>query len=88
MQSANNFWKGLAKRFAICEWSGMANDISYSEVATLTGISSSYAHQIVSGKRRPPLKVALQIYDATGYKFGGLAHLSVEEIDTARKAAQ
>lgn len=57
------------------------------ELSTATGISVPYASQILSGKRKPPLPVALSIYDATGRQFGGLTGLSKREIEAARKIA-
>jgi transcriptional regulator with XRE-family HTH domain len=65
----------------------MATTISYTELAQRAEISPSYAHQIMNGKRKPPLPVALVIYDATGLQFGGLHGLTKREIEAARKIA-
>jgi transcriptional regulator with XRE-family HTH domain len=65
----------------------MATNISYTELATRAGISTSYAHQIMNGKRKPPLPLAITIFDATGLQFGGLEGLTKREIDAARKIA-
>lgn len=65
----------------------MAKEPTYSDVAEKAGISPSYAHQIISGARKPPLHIALRIFDATGFKFGGLDGLSKRDIEAVRKAA-
>lgn len=65
----------------------MASITSYTELAEKAGISPSYAHQIMNGKRVPPLPLAVSIYDATGLQLGGLKGLSKREIEAARKIA-
>lgn len=65
----------------------MATPLSYTELAEKASISPSYAHQILSSVRVPPLPLALRIYDATGLQFGGLVGLTKREIETARKMA-
>ena len=65
----------------------MESPLAYTELAAKAGISQSYAHQIVNGVRKPPLQLALRIYDATGRQFGALTGLTKREIDAARKVA-
>jgi hypothetical protein len=45
----------------------------------------SYAHELIVGQRKPPLPMALQIYDATSLKLGPLEGLTKREIELARK---
>ena len=74
---------GLALRFAVCKLVPMTpTDLSKS-----AGISVPYASQILSGERKPSLKLAVKIYDATGQAFGALHGLSSKEIEGARKVA-
>lgn len=51
-------------------------------------ISVPYASQIIAGLRTPSLQMAIQIFDATGHKFGPLVGLGKSEIETARKMAK
>lgn len=57
------------------------------ELSGAAGISVSYASMILSGDRKPPLRMALSIYDKTGLRFGFLAGLKPEEIEPLRRAA-
>ena len=55
-----------------------------SEVA---GISLGHASMILSGDRKPSLKVALDIYDKTGRQFGILEGLNADAIEQLRRQA-
>ena len=66
----------------------MAEPLTYTELAEKASISRSYAHEIMSGRKSPPLPIALQIFDATGLQFGAITGLSKREIETARKMAK
>jgi hypothetical protein len=55
------------------------------EIANATGFTEAYGRMLLDGSRTPSLKAALEIFDATGDKFGPLAGLTNSEIKTARK---
>ena len=57
------------------------------ELSKAAGISVPFASQIISGKRKPSLGMALQIYDAAGVQFGPLAGLDTADIEAARRMA-
>lgn len=61
--------------------------MNYAQLARQAGISLSYAHETISGKRKPSLEMAVRIYDATGVRYGPLIGLTKREIDTVRKVA-
>jgi transcriptional regulator with XRE-family HTH domain len=52
------------------------------EFATKAGISVPYASELLSGKRTPSTRLAIDIYRRTGRKFGRIAALSDADIDT------
>jgi hypothetical protein len=60
---------------------------SAKQVAQAGNVTPSYGHMIVNGTRRPSLKVALLIYDATGWQSGPLAGITEENIAIARLMA-
>lgn len=72
---------GLARSATICCNAAMA---TAQEIANATGFTEAYGRMILNG-RAPSLKAALEIFDATGDKFGPLAGLTNSEIKTARK---
>lgn len=49
-------------------------------------MSGPYASQLASGKRRPPLDLAVRIYERTGAKLGPLENRTDAEIETLRQA--
>lgn len=57
------------------------------ELSKSANISVPYASQILSGERKPSLKLAVRIYDATGETFGALQGLTPDEIDGVRRVA-
>ncbi len=57
------------------------------ELSKAAGINRTYAWQIVKGKRKPSLPVAITIYDTTGVQYGPLEGLTKREIEAARKLA-
>lgn len=57
------------------------------ELSQRTGISVPYASQIITGARKPSLRLAIHIYDKTEVAFGPLQGLSPDEIEGARKVA-
>jgi transcriptional regulator with XRE-family HTH domain len=61
--------------------------ISYKELAEKTGISLSYATQLLSGERTASLAMAFKIYDKTGHQFGLLKGLSEDTIEQLRPKA-
>ena len=48
-------------------------------------ISSSYASMILSGERKPPVPLAIQIFRKTGRKLGPLAGHSDDDIEAAAR---
>lgn len=48
-------------------------------------VSEPYANQIVNGRRSPSLGKALEIYDATGLKFGKISGATAREIEALRR---
>lgn len=61
--------------------------ISPMELSSRAGINRVYAWQLLKGKRKPSLELALQIYDRTGVQLGKLAGLTPDEILVLQKAA-
>jgi transcriptional regulator with XRE-family HTH domain len=61
--------------------------ISPRELSDRTGVNRVYAWQLLKGKRRPSLELALQIYDQTGVQLGLLSGLTPDDIQVFRKAA-
>ena len=57
-------------------------------LSELSGVSLAYMHQIISGRRVPPLKMALQIYRTTGAVFGELADMSPQQITVVAGAVK
>jgi len=55
------------------------------QVAEAGSVTASYARMLLSGSRSPSLKVALRIYDATGWQCGPLDGLPRKSIDVARQ---
>lgn len=52
-----------------------------SELADRSGISQSYASEIVNGKRQPSRPLAIHIFRTTGWKHPLIADLTAEQID-------
>lgn len=63
----------------------MQESIKTSELASVVGISMSYASEILSAKRAPSRSLAIAIYRKTGRKFGPIAGLSDADIDTLER---
>lgn len=61
--------------------------ISPADLARKTGISRTYAWQILKGRRTPSVDLALQIHQATGLQLGRLVGLTESEIEVMRKVA-
>jgi hypothetical protein len=51
------------------------------------GISVSYASMLLSGKKIPPLDLALRIWEVNGLKLGRLAEASDDDIAVLRRLA-
>ena len=49
--------------------------------ARKAGISPTYAFEIKTGMKRPPLETAARIFAKTGQKFGILAHPAINPRD-------
>lgn len=52
----------------------------YVELASKTGISPNYAHEILNGKRTPSRPLAIHIYRRTGRRLAPIVELSDEQI--------
>jgi transcriptional regulator with XRE-family HTH domain len=50
-----------------------------------TGISKSYASEILSGKRQPAPSLAIKIYRETGHKFPPIVDLPDDKIDALER---
>lgn len=57
-------------------------NISPTKLAEGTGISISYASQIINGKRAPARPLAIHIFRKTGWRHGLIANLTDEQIAT------
>ena len=55
-------------------------------MSELSGVSLSYIHQIMSGRRGPTLDVALKIYRTTGAAFGDLAGMTPYQLTVVEGA--
>jgi transcriptional regulator with XRE-family HTH domain len=55
------------------------------DVASVVGISTTYASDILSGKQRPSRAVAIRILRCTGWRHDCLAGLSDTEIDVLER---
>lgn len=51
------------------------------EFAAVAGISIPYASELLSGKRTPSTRLAIDIYRRTGRKFGSIVTASDADID-------
>jgi hypothetical protein len=49
------------------------------------GISRTHAYDILAGREQPSLKVAFQIYDATGVQLGILKGLPKDAVEQIRE---
>lgn len=56
------------------------------QVVEATGISRTYACDILNGNQPPSIPVALEIYRKLGWKSPNIAHLTDEQIDLVEKA--
>jgi transcriptional regulator with XRE-family HTH domain len=63
----------------------MAEPAEYVDFAARTGISESYAHEILNGKRTPSRRLAISIYRKTGRKLGPIDALSDDDIDVLER---
>lgn len=69
----------LVSMSVICEQSGMDKPTAR-QLVDETGVSRTYAHDILSGKQQPSRPLALTIYRATGWKPELIADLDETEI--------
>lgn len=69
----------------MCEPSIMEAPLKTSELATAADISMSYASEILNNKRAPSRALAIGIFRKTGRKFGPIAHLSDDDIETLER---
>ena len=60
-------------------------DITHDQIAQIGGVTATYGRMILAGERTPSLRLALQLYDATGARLGPLDGLNKRDIDAARK---
>jgi hypothetical protein len=58
-----------------------ARNTPVKDLVMAAGISTSYASQILSGQRRPPLSLAVHIFRTAGWKHPRLAGATDAEID-------
>ena len=72
---------GLAPMFVMCEQSVMLTPPTYTDLAQATGISRSYAFEIVKGTRAPSRPLAIHIMRKTGWRHSLLEGLTDEQID-------
>lgn len=54
--------------------------MTYSDLAAQTGISPSYAHDIMSTRRQPSRALAIHILRKTGWRHDVIADLTDEQI--------
>lgn len=57
----------------------------YLKISAAAGISPSYAHEILSGKRTPSRPLAIAIYRKTGLRTAPIAKLTDAEIELLEK---
>jgi hypothetical protein len=77
---------GLASKSEIIVQDGMSNP-SVQEIMSAAGIGRTHAYDILAGREPPSIKVALDIYDATGARLGLLAGLPDKVIEQLRENA-
>lgn len=70
----------------MCEQSVMQQPPTYAELAAATGLSRSYAHEIVNGERIPSQATSIRIYRQTGWKISNIASFSDEDIAVLERA--
>jgi hypothetical protein len=75
---------GLASKSEIIVQGRMASAQTIIEAA---GIRRTHAYDILAGRQEPSLRVALDIFDATGERYGILRNLSDGAIAELRKQA-
>jgi hypothetical protein len=71
----------IAKEFAICKLSGMADAPTPTSLSATCSISVPYASQILGGKRDPARSLAIHILRKTGWRHKSIADLSDEQLD-------
>jgi hypothetical protein len=74
-------------RFKVWFMDRMENTPTAKQISLAGNVTPSYAHMLLNGTRRPSLKVALRIYDATGWQCGPLAGITKRNIKIARLMA-
>lgn len=67
--------------FVMCEQRLVQTPPTYTDLAQATGISRSYAFEIVKGTRAPSRPLAIHIMRKTGWRHDLLAGLTDEQID-------
>jgi transcriptional regulator with XRE-family HTH domain len=77
----------------MCEQVAMDIPNSPTEFAASAGISVPYASEILSGKRTPSTRLAIDIFKRTGRRFGSVVSASDDDIAaldrlTPRRAAE
>jgi hypothetical protein len=78
----NNQRNVVAMRFKV--WFIDRMKITAKQIALAGGVTPSFGHMILNGTRKPSLKLALRIYDGTGFQCGPLAGITEENIAIAR----
>jgi DNA-binding phage protein len=65
---------------------GMAKP-SAQQIVEVAGIKRTHAYDILAGRQKPSLTIALRIYDATGAQFGLLEGVTKDTIEDLRPKA-
>ena len=71
----------IASKFAMCEQTRMSDKPGTTELATVAGISKSYASEILNDQRAPSRPLAIHIYRKTGWKHSAIAELTDEQME-------
>ena len=64
-----------------------SNDTTLAERLRSIGISESYASQIMNGRRKPSLPLALKIHRELGVQLGPIAAASADDIKALERLA-
>jgi hypothetical protein len=56
-------------------------ELTPTRLSKAVGISVPYASQLLSGRKVPPMKMAVDVFRATGVKLGPLSGASDDEIE-------
>ena len=69
----------------MCELIAMSEALTISALRDATGISKSYASEILNGQRKPSAGLACRIFRKTGHKIGPIAGLSADQIEAVER---